>query len=251
MTPKLLVSLSVLCCLSVEAAVRLSGTAEKIVNKRVFMDGSVTFESVTNSFSFDVTRNDKDWKIDIRFEDAVGARASYARVDGVVYELDYLQTEEPLVFVAETNKFGDPIKRIVAKSRVYLGEIPYEEGFDLLPIWLAYCSDQYIKTNLGEKLKPMWSTGWDIYIDPDFGYRFNLSRFSESPGLPERLELVSDGRMETIFEDGGFHKIHKYPKPYHNGYTNGVFKAEDLQELGGNAFPQRFSMVRYSPVEVY
>ena len=123
-------------------------------------------------------------------------------------------------------------------------EIPSDDGSQINYLWLAYASFCYLDTEAGPALRPVCCLD-DLSLRAErFKMPSILSRSSSAPNLAIWIAYLNDGYYRTRNDQGPI--VFQVPAPFDKGFTNAIYSALLLTNIGTLQLPLQFEFTRFA-----
>jgi len=137
------------------------------------------------------------------------------------------------------------------QAEINLGDAPLFNTDFIQPIWLAFASSCYLRRATNGMLPRVWTYEHPIQVFTNNLVEATWNTTPESPYLATNIIFLNNG---TYYVDS-YHGVEKnvnpmrLPKPYENGYTNAIYRADSLTNFEGLMIPLHFKLTRLERVQ--
>ena len=224
------------------AAVEFEASGEIQYTQYKYQRPGEIFEEM--AFSFLVIRSGSSWSIETRPQKPQHVSVSLAAWDG--QRLYYFSSIEE--WVRSQAQTGRAVSPNTVEGAVLPTEIPNVlAAHQLSPIWLMYCSANYLngRTN-GGLIEPSATrstvSGANLQIGLEF-YQQAFWNLNSENGLPSSVAYYDDGQMR---DETGKLK-HTWPPPFDKGFTNALFTVSERIGTDAGSLPMEATLDVFVP----
>ena len=196
-----------------------------------------------SSLRFEFRVADRHWWI--KTTPAASAPYDYreASFDGLtVYWLQNLEAA-----LGARTAAGEKLGVNIANSFIQNGgDILHDLDLDEIPaIWLAFCSGAFFKQQTNEMVEPAITFGHSAarYSEAPFKQRALWVLNERFPHTPKEVSYIADG----WFRVPPPRRPVRRPKPFDDGFTNVVFRADRFKAFGSLVLPEAASIETFGP----
>lgn len=137
------------------------------------------------------------------------------------------------------------------QAEINLGAAPLFDTDFIQPIWLAFASSCYLRRATNGMLPRVWTYEHPIQVFTNNLVEAAWHTTPEPPYLATSIIFLNNG----TYYAGEYRGVEKsvnplrQPKPYENGYTNAIYRADHLTNFEGLVVPLHFKLTRLERVQ--